>query len=132
MLKIKRPIFNAMIQHLQSAYPLEACGFLSGKENIAERLHPIDNILQSPVAYEMDPTQQITAMIDIENRGESMLVIFHSHPQGPPIPSETDIRQAFYTEPIYMIISLENRQQPIANAYQIEDKAVRKADWQLV
>ncbi|MCA9922716.1 MAG: M67 family metallopeptidase [Anaerolineales bacterium] len=132
MLKIKRPIFSAMVHHLQSAYPLEACGFLSGRRNLADRLHCIDNILQSPVAYEMDPTQQITAMIDMENRGEKMLVIFHSHPQGPQTPSETDIEQAFYPEAIYMIVSLENRRQPIANAYKIENGMVRKTTWQLV
>lgn len=121
-----------MLRHLQAAYPLEACGFLSGQAGRVERLYCIDNVLQSPTAYEMDPHQQITAMIDMENRDESMLAIFHSHPQGPQIPSETDIRLAFYPKAVYLIISLENKQKPIIRAFHIQNHQVTEVAWQVV
>jgi len=132
MLEIKRPFYDAMIAHVQAEYPLEACGLLSGNGRLVTTLTCIDNILRSPTAYEMDPQQQIQAMIDFESRGETMLAIFHSHPTGPQIPSETDVRQAYYPEALYLIISLENNNQPVTRAFQIIDHKVHELTWQIV
>ena len=132
MLQIKRPFYDAMIAHVQAAYPLEACGLLSGNGRFVTHLYCIDNILNSPTAYEMDPQQQIQAMIDFESREETMLAIFHSHPTGPQIPSETDARQAYYPEAIYLIISLEVPERPITRAFHILNHQVTERSWQVV
>jgi proteasome lid subunit RPN8/RPN11 len=132
MLNIKREHFEAMIAHLQAVYPLEGCGLLAGNGRFSTQIYGIDNILRSPVAYEMDPHQQINAMLEFEARGDSMLAIFHSHPTGPQTPSETDIRQAYYPEAIYLIISLENKESPITRAFQIIDNTVQEVEWQIV
>lgn len=121
-----------MIAHVQAEYPLEACGLLSGNGRFVQHLYRIDNILNSPTAYEMDPQQQIQAMIEFESRGETMLAIFHSHPTGPQLPSETDIHQAYYPEALYLIISLENKEEPVTRAFQIIDNAVHEQSWQIV
>ncbi len=132
MLEIKQAFYDAMIAHVQKEYPLEACGFLSGNGRFTTHLYCIDNILRSPTAYEMDPQQQIQAMIELESRDETILAIFHSHPTGPQIPSETDVRQAYYPEAVYLIISLENKNEPITRAFQIVDNVVHEVAWQNV
>lgn len=132
MLEIKQEFYDAMIAHVQTEYPLEACGLLSGNGRSATTLYCIDNILRSPIAYEMDPQQQIQVMLEFESRGETMLAIFHSHPTGPQIPSETDVRQAYYPEAIYLIISLKNKTQPVTRAFQIIDNKVHEVNWQIV
>jgi [CysO sulfur-carrier protein]-S-L-cysteine hydrolase len=131
MLKIKRSIYEAIITHLLSAYPLEACGLLAGKGNQVTRLYQIKNILQSPTAYEMDAKQQITAMLDIETNGWSMVAIYHSHPHGPQIPSETDIQLAYYPEAFYVIVSLENKNKPVFRVFKIQDGHAHEVDWKI-
>ena len=131
MLNIKKEHYDAMIAHLQAAYPLEGCGLLAGNGRFSTQIYCIDNILRSPVAYEMDPHQQISAMLEFEEWGESMLAIFHSHPTGPQIPSETDIRQAYYPEAIYLIVSFENKNAPVTRAFQIVDQQVSEVAWQI-
>ena len=121
VLHIKRPLFQAMIAHLQAQYPLEACGIFAGLANQAVRLYAIDNILASPVAYEMDPQQQLQAMIDLEEHGWEMVAIFHSHPTGPEQPSPTDVAQAYYPECVYIIASLVNQEQPVVRGFRIEN-----------
>ncbi|RMG97334.1 MAG: M67 family peptidase [Chloroflexi bacterium] len=119
MLFIKRPIFNAIIAHAKTDYPLEACGLLAGTQNIAQAQYVVENIRRSPFAYEMDPLQQVRAFIDIEQKGWELLAIYHSHPKGPEFPSETDIEQAYYPETIYLIISLANYEMPVVRGYRI-------------
>lgn len=120
-LQIAPQIFEAMLVHLQAGYPLEACGILAGPPGRVVCQYPIDNILASPVAYEMDPRQQIAAMIDLEERGWEMTGIYHSHPTGPERPSPTDVAQAFYPDSVYVIVSLADRERPVARAFRIEN-----------
>ncbi len=119
MLTIPRPLYDAMIQHLQDEYPLEACGLLAGKGGIVSRLYPIENIRRSPTAYEMEPTQQIQAIVELEEAGLELAAIYHSHPQGPAAPSETDVALAYWPEAAYLIVSLQDRAAPQARAFAI-------------
>ncbi len=124
MLTIPRPLYGAMIQHLQEEYPLEACGLLGGKDGVVSRQYPIENILHSPVAYEMEPTQQIQAIIELEEAGLELLAIYHSHPQGPCAPSETDVALAYWPEAAYLIVSLQDRAAPQARAFALREGCV--------
>jgi [CysO sulfur-carrier protein]-S-L-cysteine hydrolase len=121
VLHIKRPLYQAMIAHLQANYPLEACGILAGKTHHISHIYPVNNILASPVAYEMDPQQQLEAMIDLEARGWKMSALFHSHPSGPERPSATDIAQAYYPDCVYVIVSLANFEEPVVRGFRIEN-----------
>ena len=132
MLKIKRPFYTAMIHHLQTVYPLEACGFLAGRDDTVEHIYAIDNILQSRTNYEMDAKQQLGAMLDMETNGWELIAIFHSHPNGPQTPSETDIKLAYYPESIYLIISFEQKERPIMRGFKIKDDNSSEIVWELV
>jgi proteasome lid subunit RPN8/RPN11 len=95
--------WRALTEHLTRELPNEACGLLGGLAGEVQAVYPVTNQLRSPVAYEMDPAEQIQAMLAIEDIGWEITAIFHSHPAGPPAPSPTDIAQAFYPESIYLI-----------------------------
>ncbi len=124
MLTIPRPLYDAMIQHLQDEYPLEACGLLAGQDGVVSRQYPIENILRSPVAYEMEPTQQIQAIIALEEAGLELAAIYHSHPHGPSAPSETDVALAYWPEAAYIIVSLQDRAAPQTRAFAIREGRV--------
>ena len=121
-----------MIKHLQAAYPLEACGLLAGQTFVATRSYAVHNILQSPTAYEMDPLQQVRALLEIEALGDVLLAIYHSHPKGPPTPSATDVAQAYYPEAIQVIISLEAPTCPVVRAFTVIDGRVDEISWLVV
>lgn len=123
-LRIQRSHFQEMIDHARDAYPLEACGLAAGLNCRTTAIYAIDNVLQSPTAFAMDPMQQIEAMLDIEAQGLELLAIYHSHPHGPQAPSATDVARAFYPESAYVIISLEDRAKPVARAFSILDGAI--------
>lgn len=113
-------LYRAMRHHVQAVYPQEGCGLLAGEENGRLTHHyPIPNQFQSPTAYEMEPIQQIQAMLDMEKRGWELLAIYHSHPNSPAYPSPTDVAHAYYPDTIQLIISLQNQAQTAVCGYTI-------------
>lgn len=125
MLTIERPFLKQILEHLQKCYPQEGCGLVAGDEmGRVTAVYPIDNILQSPTAYQMEPQQQIEAMLDLEEQGWQMVAIYHSHPCGPERPSNSDIQQAHYPESLMMIVSLKNKAEPAVRIFQIEEQTV--------
>lgn len=92
----------AMQRHINYEAPLEACGLLGGKNQVVELVLPVKNAAESPVRFQMDPRAQLRALNQIESEELELLAIFHSHPKGPSVPSETDIRESTY--PVVNII----------------------------
>ena len=124
MIKLRQPLNQIILAHIQAAYPLEACGLLAGRGDCISHLYMIENILHSPTAFEMDPRQQIQAMIDAEDQGLELLALYHSHPTGPQTPSKTDVARAYYPELIQLIISLHEQSKPTMRAFTIVNAIV--------
>ena len=124
MLILKRPFSQKIIAHTQTAYPLEACGLLGGANGIVTSQYPIHNRLQSETAYEMEPAEMLDAFLTMEAHGEELIAIYHSHPQGPPQPSPTDIAQAHYPDAVQIIVSLQERKRPLLRAFNIKNGRV--------
>jgi proteasome lid subunit RPN8/RPN11 len=95
---------DAMRRYVVAQAPLEACGVLAGKERLVEAILPVRNAAASPVRYQMDPKAQLRAFAQIEDAGQELLAIFHSHPKGSSVPSPTDIKEAAYAV-VYVIWS---------------------------
>ena len=100
------------------------CGLLSGQGHVVERVWPVPNVLESPVAYRMDGPEFAAAMIGC---GFEPLGIFHSHPAGPPVPSPTDIAEAAYPDSVYVVISLQTTP-PSVRGFTIVDGQVSEVN----
>lgn len=128
-LVLPRPYYNQMLAQLQAEYPLEACGILAGLAGKIVQVYPIENKQHSPTTYEMEPRQQLAAMLEIEDRGWEMTAVYHSHPQGPETPSATDIAQAYYPDVIQLIVSLRQRSQPVVRGFMIDNGRVTEVEF---
>ena len=131
-LAITRQDYEQMLAHLRSVYPQEGCGLLAGHGNCVSGVHPVDNILRSPVAYEMEPRQQVETMLAIEASGLDIVAIFHSHPHGPQAPSETDVARAFYPDVRQVIVSLKDPGQPVARVFWVTENGVSPISLEIV
>src|SRR5262245_44840527 len=103
LLRLSRLDYEKMERHVRAHWPEEACGLLAGPDGVGGRVYVIENIRHSPVAYEMEASEQVRVMVEVEAQGWELLAIFHSHPHGPPSPSQTDIELAYYPESVYLI-----------------------------
>ncbi len=129
---IPRVHYSEMLAHLGNEFPFEGCGLLAGKNGRVLRLFAIGNILKSPIAYEMDPQQQLDAMLKMEESGCELLAIYHSHPGGPGTPSTTDILKAYYPEAAHVIVSYQTRKHPKVRAFTIVHNQVEEIPIEIV
>jgi len=128
---LSRALREEILAHADGLWPEEACGLLAGREGCAVCLYPVENMLHSPVAYEMEPVQQVRAMLAMEADGLELIAIYHSHPDGPARPSATDVAAAYYPDAVQLILSLANRGRPSLRAFTIIDGVVAEVDWSI-
>ena len=131
-LRLTRPDYQAMLAQLQGAYPLEACGLMAGRAGSVQQIYPVTNRLASSYAFEMEPEEQLRAMLDLEERGWDLLAIYHSHPLGPAGPSATDVAKAFYPDAAQVIVSLRDRQRPAVRVFSISNGRISELSLQIV
>jgi proteasome lid subunit RPN8/RPN11 len=101
-------IAEELLSHARSEVPNEACGLLAGSlaTGVATAYHPARNADASPYVYTVHPDDLVRIVFGIEDAGEDLLAIFHSHTHTPAVPSPTDRRQAFYPEAFYLLVTL--------------------------
>jgi len=106
-LHLPRAIVNQLLDHARHSPEAEICGLISARDGKPVRCIRIANVAATPACrYAMDPEQQIDALREMRERGESLYAIYHSHPSSPAAPSAIDIREAGYPDAHYLIISL--------------------------
>lgn len=121
-----------MVAHLVSEAPNEGCGLLAGRNERVEAMYHIANADQSPVHYTLDSREQLLSLQKIDDADLQLLAIYHSHTRTPARPSPTDIEMAtitgrFYSDILYVIVSLADRNHPDIRAFRIEAGVVTEA-----
>ena len=121
MLEIDRGSFDEMVEHGLAGFPNEACGLLAGKEGRPVKFFAMKNQDASPVSYRLDPKEQLKVFTEIDDEGWDLLGIFHTHTHSEAYPSETDLKQAFYPEATYLVMSLSDRSNPVLRGFAMQD-----------
>ena len=107
-MKIKKSAYEGMIIHAESGYPYEVCGVMIGNENMITSYRECKNLLSRDNIrtefkienqldkerlhdrFELDPKSFIEADKWARKHNLEILGIYHSHPDHPSKPSETD------------------------------------------
>jgi proteasome lid subunit RPN8/RPN11 len=115
--RVPRAIVDALIAHAREDLPNECCGMLGGRDGTATSVHRARNTEASPLMYVMDPREQLGIMDAIDDAGEDLLAVYHSHTRSAAYPSRTDVELAFFRETLYLIVSLADPQTPEIRAF---------------
>ena len=101
-------VAEEMLAHAGSELPNEACGLLAGDllTGRASAFHPARNAEESPLRYDVHPDDLVRIVFGIEDAGEDLVGIFHSHTHTPAVPSPTDLRTAQYPDAFYVLATL--------------------------
>jgi proteasome lid subunit RPN8/RPN11 len=105
---LPRAVAEMVLAHARAELPNEACGLLSGSaaDGLVTTFHPARNIEASPLRYNVHPEDLVRITFAIDEVGEDLVAIFHSHTRSPAIPSPTDRRAAMYPGAAYLLASL--------------------------
>ena len=135
MLSIGKQFADEMVKHSLEDDPNECCGILAGKSDQVLHLYRITNAAKSPYRYLMNPQEFLNADLDSERNGWEFVAFYHSHTHSPAYPSMTDVRMALqsgYLDVHYVLVSLENKDEPQIKAYRIDEEGgVTEQDLQI-
>jgi len=105
-MRIPKAIYEELLEHAREDAPNECCGLIGGEDGVAKTVYRARNAEASPLRYNLDPQDQFRIMTEMEERGEELAAIYHSHTGSPAYPSQTDINLAAYPDALYLIVSL--------------------------
>ena len=118
---MSRVFRDMMIAHALEEVPNECCGLLLGRDGVVERVVAMKSDPPAPDRYYMDPVQQVEVFTEMQKHGQSLIGIYHSHPQGPAGPSGADVHMAYHRGVAYFIISLADAANPGVRAFMLQD-----------
>jgi [CysO sulfur-carrier protein]-S-L-cysteine hydrolase len=141
-MRVPRHIHESILEHAREEVPNECCGLIGAVDGEARTLYRARNAEASPLRYNLDPQDQIRIMGEMEERGEELGAIYHSHTASPAYPSQTDINLALMDrredgevvgkEPVfpgvvYLIASLAEGEKPL-RAFRIDEDGVSEVE----
>jgi proteasome lid subunit RPN8/RPN11 len=127
--KIPRTAVDKMVKHLLAGYPQEACGVFLGKNGGGLRVEdvvPVENreTEMPKVRYQIAPQDLIAVDREARARGLDVIGYFHSHPDHPARPSETDRSRAAATLSdgvLHVVVGVEKGEKAEPTAWVFRD-----------
>ena len=112
VLRLTRDAYDDIVSHGQEGGDEEVCGVLAGAYGesasaVRETRRATNVADRARLRYEMDSEEQFALIEQVEDDGLEVVGFYHSHPTGPPRPSETDAEGATWPGYSYVICALE-------------------------
>ncbi len=111
-MQISQATIDAVRSHAAATYPEECCGVLLG--DFAEELRVLESVGVDNLSeehrerrYLIDAPTLFRITKDADRRGLDVVGFYHSHPDHPAQPSQTDLEQATFPTYVYLIQSVQ-------------------------
>jgi [CysO sulfur-carrier protein]-S-L-cysteine hydrolase len=125
--RIPKAVHDELMAHANEDAPNECCGLIGGSDGAAATVYRARNAEASPLRYNLDPQDQFRIMSRMEEAGEELVGIYHSHTKSAAYPSQTDINLAAYPDAVYLIVSLAEGEEPL-RGFNIVDGKVSETE----
>ena len=122
MVELDGGFYREIVEHALREFPNEACGLIAAKEGRPVRVYAMRNLDASPVTYRLDPKEQLHVFQEMDSEGWELYGIYHSHTHSEAYPSETERRVAFYPDSKYLLLYLQDRENPVLRAFLITEE----------
>jgi proteasome lid subunit RPN8/RPN11 len=125
-MRIPRSQADAMVAHALEGYPFEACGvFLGRGAEVHEAVRAENRETESPrIRYQIAPEDLMRIQREARNEGLEIIGYYHSHPDHPARPSETDRRiaaEGLSDGVFHVVIGVDNGTQGTPTAWVFRD-----------
>ena len=90
-MKIAPELLEKIVDHARRDAPNECCGVVSvSNGGDAHRVFALENLAASPLKFEVG-ADLVGVMDEIDEAGQELGAIYHSHTRTAPFPSQTDV-----------------------------------------
>lgn len=133
-MRISKELLDELVSHVLEDPRNELCGVVAVADEgepgtrRATAVHRAANLHASPLRFEIEPLELLRLNTEIEDRGEAIGAIYHSHVRSDPYPSQTDINYAAGWPGVEWVIVGIAGEEPQVRSYLIEDGQVREVE----
>ena len=105
MLRVPKTILEELRRLARDARPLEIVGMLGGQTlNEISVLVQLENTATEPERrFEASPASLVRGLKQLREARLELCALFHSHPNGPAMPSRTDLEHARWEQPMLIV-----------------------------
>ncbi len=125
-MRIARSLLDEIVDHARRDAPNECCGVVRARGSVAESVHPTENVVASPLRFEIDGRELFRLMDAFEGDGSELGAVYHSHVRTAPYPSQTDINFAERWPGLEWIIVGLASAEPEVRSYRIDGGRVEE------
>jgi proteasome lid subunit RPN8/RPN11 len=124
-MQISTELLATVLDHARGEHPNECCGVVAVRAGVATSVHAAVNLAASPLRFEVDGVELHRLLTEIEDRGDELGAIYHSHTRSAPYPSQTDVNFAAGWPGVeWLIVGLASEDGPEVRSYLIDGGAV--------
>jgi proteasome lid subunit RPN8/RPN11 len=128
-MKITDAQLKQIYTHAGEAYPHECFGFLVGTHDagglVRRAVRGTNLNTERADRFEMDPKEFIEVEKQADNEGLTVIGFYHSHPDWPAIPSQTDITWAWEGS-YYLIVSVHEGRPFNAGVWSLAEEELKR------
>ena len=124
-MRIAQDLLDAIVDHARRDAPNECCGMVASQDGQAVSVHAAENTAASPFRFEVDGLELHRTLTAIEDGGNELGAIYHSHTRSEPYPSQTDVNFAANWPGVeWVIVGLTGGEEPVVRSYLIDDGVI--------
>lgn len=131
-MKITDAQLKQIYAHAKETYPYECCGFLLGSFEAGGWVRQVRRATnqnqERTDRFVISGEEFAEAQFAADEAGLEIIGIYHSHPDWPPIPSQTDMESA-WEEVYYLIASIHEGRPLNTNVWRLADDGPRRFEW---
>lgn len=105
-MRIRQDAYDRIVAHAKEEIPNECCGLLIGTPAFIHDVVRARNVRRSPTKFQVEPADHFAAIRKARAAGFAVVGAYHSHPNGPSGPSETDRLRLNDPTMVHVIVSL--------------------------
>jgi proteasome lid subunit RPN8/RPN11 len=128
LLKIKKDLIDKIKNQAENGYPYEICGFILGKNDYQSDTREATQIIQvenqnkerANDRFEISPKDYMKVESYADKNNLQIIGIYHSHPDHPDKPSQTDLLYALEGLS-YIIVSVQNKKAVSYRSWYLKD-----------
>jgi proteasome lid subunit RPN8/RPN11 len=133
MIRIESEAWQTMVRHAESTFPNECCGVMVGTDGVVRRAVPLANVYDGPQEdfFVMDPRDLGRVDEEAAKAGESVVGVFHSHPNCDAYFSRRDLEHScpWFS---YLVLSVKDGRFDHAASYRADYDQTRADKEELI
>ncbi len=127
-MQISPELLEQIVEHARRDPREECCGIVASRDGVAVAVHELENILHDKRRFDVDGPTLMRLYNELEDRGEDIGAIYHSHLMSDPEPSQTDLNfGANWPGVEWIIVGLKDAE-PEVRSWLIEDGDPREVE----